>query len=249
MAKLGIGGTAVMALAILTVAWSSAEAQTAPRLAVSVEAGANFGGSGNQLKDTFQAIGMNDVNPFGGGWFGSDPRTPPSTDRYASWSGDVRVRVRPRVSVGLNVSKSNDGSTYGYDAGPQTTFGVSYTAEYSMTTVAPVITCHPTTRLRLGDGPAVQRLKYSSVDTNMHLRKNAVGVLAQAAYMFWDGKSFFSEVTGQYRGVQSMSVPDVTLTAPSFFPSGAPDYTLVVPGGDVPFQNWSVGVSFGMRLR
>ena len=249
MTQRTINGAAVLALIILTGAWTSAEAQTAPRMAVSVEGAFNGAGPWSHEKDMLRAASMTDQNPFGGGFFGTDPVSLPNSDRGPAWGLDVRVRVRPRLSVGLNVASSNDGSTYGYEAPVGFSNGIGFTGVHSMQTIAPVLTWHPTPRLRLGAGPALQRMKYESPEAGLSLRENSVGVLAQAAYMFWDGRLFFSEVTAQYRGVRALSVPSVTLTDDPYFPSEDPVQTVVLPARDVPFQNWSVGVSFGVHLR
>ena len=247
MARLRITGTTAITLALLAGAWSSADAQTTPRIAVSVDGSADLRGPSPHLEDTLRAAGLADVSSFGGGFFGTESVAHPFTDRGLTWGLDLRMRVRPRVSVGLNLARSNDGATYGYE-GASFLESLNFSSEYSMETVAPVITWHPTPRLRVGAGPALQRLRYVSPEGNVSLRRNTVGVLAQAGLMFWDGKSWFSELTGQYRGVGALDVPDVTLSAEPFMREGPP-HTVVIPANDVPFQNWSLGVSLGFRLR
>ena len=251
MVKLTITVRMALALIILTGGVTRAVAQTAPRVAVSVEGAFNGAGPWDHDEDMLRAVGMVDGFPFRGGLFDPAAVSDPSSDRGVALGLDVRVRVRPRFSIGLNVARSNEGSMYGYDAPVQFSdgIGIGFTAVYSMQTVASVFTWHPTPRVRLGAGPALQRMKYESTEAGLSLRDNALGMVAQAAFMFWDGKSFFSEITGQYRGVGALSVPSVTLTDSPYLPSAAPVHTVVLPTHEVPFQNWSVGVSFGFRLR
>jgi hypothetical protein len=248
MAKVTITVTMALALITLSGRLTSAEAQTAPKVAVSVEAAFNGAGPWSHNEDMLRAAGMADENPFGGGFFGTAAVAAPTSDRGAAWGFDVRMRVRPRFSVGLNVARSNNGSTYGYDAPLYFSGGIGFTGIHSMQTIAPMLTWHPASRVRLGVGPALHQMKYESPEAGLSLRENSLGMLAQAAFMFWDGKWFFSEITGQYRGVGALSVPSVTLTEVPYS-SGDPLQTVVLPARDVPFQNWSVGVSLGMRLR
>jgi len=228
----------------LTGAWDAANAQTIPRVTLTVEAAVPQGGPGPDLESTLRAAGLAGES-FGGGFFGTGPVHHPYTDEFLGWSADLRVRVRPRLTVGFSAGRSNAGSTYGHNGAFLN--ALDFQADYSVTTIAPVITWHPDRRLRLGAGPALQRATFASPQAGVDIRKNMLGWTAQAGLAFFDGRRLFSEIAARYHGMGTVGLSDVTLNGTSFMAEPAP--SIVIPAMDVTFSHWSIGVTLGVKFQ
>ena len=106
----------------LSVAWSTAQAQTVPKVSVAVEAAGTVGGPLSDMDTTLQAAGLAGeyVGIFG-------PVHSPRHDRLPGWGADLRIRVRPRVSLGVAVGRSVVGSTFGSS---EPLFAPTFQADY-----------------------------------------------------------------------------------------------------------------------
>ena len=222
---------------------SICDAQTLPRVTVSIYTGANGSGAASQLENMLRSAGMNET-PIDFGFLGS-PADNPDSDVALAFGGDVRVRLWPRVSVGLSVSGSSDGSTHAVEDGFFTS--VNFDADYSVRSVAPMVMFHPSPRVRIGAGPALHRVTYNNQAAGVAMRDTKAGWIGEAGFAFFNGKRMFSEITARYLGIGSVTLDPLTLQGESAFP-GQPATVVNLPATEISYRHWVIGVSFGFKL-
>lgn len=193
---------------------------------------------------------MDDTDPFSGaGFFGTgiESQDHPYTTKDSAWGVDIRVRVRPRITVGYSQSVSNSGATRGYYAPDSDHFrSVSFFADYSVESRAALIHWHPMTRLRVGAGPAFHTLQFEPLGTAQGVEERKTGWVAEAGFAFLNRKYVLGEVTARYRGMPALSVPSMTLRED--FPFSSEPYSVTLPATDVRLQHWTLGIGFGLKF-
>lgn len=238
-------------LLVMASAPCTAVAQTLPRVTVSVEVGVSGNRAAGGLEEMLTRAGMDDTDPFGGGFFsaGSERVAHPYSNTDPAAGLDLRVRLRPRISVGFSRSTSNIGGTHGYYApDPGGVRAVSFLADYSVRSLALTVNWHPASHVRLGVGPASHEVRFSPLQAPTAAKEERnVGWVAETGYAFINRKYFFSEATARYRGVGALAVDGMTVVEP--FDFGAPDtLTVTLPPTTVRFHHWTVAVGFGLKF-
>ncbi len=220
----------------------SASAQTLPRATVSVGFGVPVGGAAAHLEDFLDAHRFGADEQLGGFGFQSGPQPYPDTYPIFSWTADLRVRVRPRLSLGLSAEGANS-ITSGRREGPGLQI-YSYDARHMVMSIAPTITWHARRRWRVGGGPALSRVALLNSAAAIETYENQFGWLGQTAFAFVDREAFFLELAGAYVRMGRVSVPAVTV--PSLYrPDPGP---VSLPATDIGYSHWTLGVNIGLKI-
>lgn len=191
------------------------------------------------LEDALHGAGFWHTRPGGCSGFGLWPicwdDTPPSTTEYSSGlSATFRVRVTPRVSIGLLGDMRED-------ARVATGYSVERDEVVHLKTavglLAVVASFEPAPNLRLGGGPALV-----SVDTGFgpniaHQGDTNLGALLEAGLVVPGESRFFFDVSAQYRWAPDVTVGPTDLSGPA----------MVLPATDVPVSHFVLSIGVGVR--
>lgn len=228
---------------ILTAICQPAAAQ--PPVSVSIAAGVGQNGAADSTEAMLRAAGLdgNGVN-----WFSDDPITHPKVKTEATWVGaDIRVRIRPTLSVGLFFSQSAPAAAWGYQG--EFLNDVNLSTEASLTTISPVVSYHPLPRLRLGIGPALYRMTFDADarEASYRTSENKLGWSAHAGFAVLNRSRIYSELTLQYLGAPSLTTGGFVLESAPAYEEQVP-IVIFVPLSTIDYRRLAIGISFGVKL-
>ncbi len=213
----------------------------ARRWDVTLSLGTTSSGPASDLEAAMRAAGFDDTFPdvYGSGGHATPFSYTGASDEGASWMIAAHYAVSPRYAVGLIVSDSPIGTTYGLRA-PLDSLDIHYSAR----AVAPTFSVRLSDAIYVGVGPAFFMTKayqyeyYAGAETRYSANK--VGALVELGASVPVRSRFFATASLQYRYVGNVTIGP--------FESLVADHPATLPATSVSFNHLFFSLGVGVRF-